>query len=145
MATIQLERGADGAFLRVERFHLPGNNGSIFSRLYAKVLGGRKYELVRNFQCPFLVELRCADDPPFHICVATDDGEGRMEIIEPKYLAPCGMTVLCRHICQYKKKIAKGFLDYGLLPRMERHRLDVFVTKTDDTIKLNPEVLACDR
>lgn len=144
MATIQLKRGADGAFLRVEKFRLPGNNSSIFSRLYAVTQDGKEYELIRNFQCQFLLELRHANESPIHVCIATDDGEARMEIIGQQFLAPRGKTVLCQHICQYKKDVAKELLDRGLLPRMERHRLDVFITKTNNTIKLNPEVLACD-
>lgn len=144
MATIQLERGPDGRFIRLERFRLPGNNESIFTRRYV-VTSGKEYELIGNFMCEYFFELRHRDEQTLYACAASDDGEGRVEVITPMFLAPCGKTVTCQHICQHKKNIAKWFLDHDLLPRLEKHRLDVFINHTDNTIELNPEVLNRDR
>lgn len=141
MATIQIERRADGAFMRLERFCLPGCG--FFSRRYVLV-SGKEYELVGNFQCKFLSTLRSSDTPPIHVCVATDNGEGRLEVIGPEYQAPFGKTVCCRHVCRYKKHLANRALDWNCNSRQltpsEARMLDVL--NHADTIELNPEVLA---
>lgn len=139
MATIQITRRDDGSFMRLERFYLPFRG--CFSRRYV-VVSGVEYELVGNFQCQFLSTLRRQDELSVHICVATDDGEGRLKTIEPEYLTQCGQTVCCQHVCQYKKYLAGKLLDCNCnrLSPGETRLIDML--NHVDTIELNPEVLA---
>lgn len=142
MATIQLERGPDGRFIRLERFRLPGNNESIFTRRFV-VVDGQEYEMVGNFMCKYFFELCRADDPVIYVCAASDDGEGNVAVVEGEFLIFCGKAGYCQHVCQCKKRTAKKLLDCGPVGPKTDFLTDIL--NHPDTIELNPEVFEDDR
>lgn len=135
--TIQMELGEDGRYLRVENFRLPGSEDLTFSRLFVKI-NEEEYELIRNFQCKFLCELRQAGKQPIFCCLATEHDEGKVETIKSEYLANCGMGIVCQHICQWKKDIARILIDK--VQPGDRQQFSALL-KQPTTIELKPKVL----
>ena len=139
MRSIQIKRRENGNFIRAQICTLPGHRLYPFFRRYVQLEGDNtEYEMVSSFQCPYLLELRHPDKASITACAASDDGEGRMQVVEGEFLLQVGCAKTCAHICAYKKSGIRLIQEVSrdISPELSQ------VSKQADTIALNQEFLA---
>ena len=139
MSLVQIKRRKDGSFIRVQMCTLPGHRTYPFFRRYV-LIDDDEYEVIGSAICRLQCELRHKEKPSIIVCMATDNGEGQMQVIAPEFLQPVGRASACTHMCAYRKLLAKmlreAHEDNGLC-------LPAFVEESmarPETIKLNPEM-----
>lgn len=104
MRSIQVKRRADGLFIRAQKCVLPVPGAPSFFRRYVQLEGDDiEYELVVSYQCPYLFELRHPDKPRIIACAASGDSDGRLQVVEGRFLHWAGCAPVCAHVCAYKK------------------------------------------
>jgi len=134
---LKIQRRKNGDYLRAEHFELW--SGAEFSRLYV-LIDGEEYEAVKTFCCEFMYEFRSPGKPSAYVCLATDNGEGEIEVISPEFLTSCGFLHVCNHTCAYKKQRAEQAAGRpGFITKIG-FDIAAFLNRPE-TITLNSEVL----